>query len=147
MIGGVCGGVAEYFDLDPVLVRIVAVLMFFAHGFGLLAYVIAWIIMPMGEEGIEETSGSFRPAAERSESPMWHSLLPGLALIVFGAFLLMREYFYWFDFGAFWPLLLIVIGVGLILYNGTRRRGSDPYAAHDQNGDTQTINGENGGGI
>ncbi len=43
---GVCGGLGEYYDVDPTLIRIITVILFFAHGIGLLAYIIAWIAMP-----------------------------------------------------------------------------------------------------
>ncbi|MFH1126795.1 MAG: PspC domain-containing protein [archaeon] len=46
MIAGVCGGIAEYFDIDPTLVRLAWILVTFAGGAGLLAYLIAWIIVP-----------------------------------------------------------------------------------------------------
>ncbi|MFW5790198.1 MAG: PspC domain-containing protein [Bacillota bacterium] len=46
IVGGVCGGVAEYFKVDPVLIRIIFILLFFGAGTGLLAYLIAWIIVP-----------------------------------------------------------------------------------------------------
>ncbi len=46
IVGGVCGGIAEYFKVDPVLVRIVFIILFFGAGSGLLAYFIAWIIVP-----------------------------------------------------------------------------------------------------
>lgn len=47
-IAGVCGGVAEYFGIDLTLVRLGWILFTFAGGSGILAYVIAWIIMPDG---------------------------------------------------------------------------------------------------
>jgi phage shock protein C len=49
-IAGVCGGIGEYFGIDPILVRvafIVAALM----GFGILLYVALWIALPKGEPG------------------------------------------------------------------------------------------------
>ena len=46
MIGGVCSGIAECFDLDPTLVRIGWLIAFFCAGTGLLAYFIAMAIMP-----------------------------------------------------------------------------------------------------
>jgi phage shock protein C len=45
-IGGVCGGLGEYLGIDPTLVRLALVLLFFLGGTGLLAYLIAWIIIP-----------------------------------------------------------------------------------------------------
>ena len=46
MIGGVCAGIADYLGLDPTIVRIVWGLMLFFAGFGILLYLILWIIMP-----------------------------------------------------------------------------------------------------
>lgn len=45
-VGGVCGGIAEYFGFDPTLVRLGAVILMFVWGAGLLAYVVAWAIIP-----------------------------------------------------------------------------------------------------
>ena len=47
MICGVCGGIAEYINIDPTIVRLLWVVFSFAGGFGLLAYIIAAIIMPI----------------------------------------------------------------------------------------------------
>ncbi len=49
MIAGVCGGIAEYLNLDPTLVRLIFVAISLLGGSGLLAYIIAAIIMPEEE--------------------------------------------------------------------------------------------------
>ncbi|MEI6681177.1 MAG: PspC domain-containing protein [Bacteroidota bacterium] len=46
VIGGVCGGLGNYFNLDPVIIRVATVALFFAGFIGLLGYIIAWIIVP-----------------------------------------------------------------------------------------------------
>ena len=46
MIAGVCGGIAEYFDVDPTIVRLIAVVLILGWGSGLLAYLIAVLIIP-----------------------------------------------------------------------------------------------------
>ena len=46
MVCGVCGGIAEYFDLDPTLIRLAWALVCFLGGSGILAYIIAAIIIP-----------------------------------------------------------------------------------------------------
>ncbi len=46
MIAGVCGGIANYLDVDPTLARLAAVLLLFA-GVGVPTYVVAWIITPL----------------------------------------------------------------------------------------------------
>ena len=51
MIGGVRAGLAEYLDIDPTIVRIVWVLMVLFAGFGILLYIILWLIMPKQQIG------------------------------------------------------------------------------------------------
>ena len=45
-IAGVCGGIANYFDIDPLIVRVIWAVLVFGYGIGLFAYLIAWLIMP-----------------------------------------------------------------------------------------------------
>ena len=47
MIGGVCGGIAEYLDVDPTIVRLVWVALTVMAGAGVLLYAILWVIMPL----------------------------------------------------------------------------------------------------
>ena len=47
MIAGVCGGLANYFDIDPTIIRILFVVIAFAGGASLLAYLIMWVIVPL----------------------------------------------------------------------------------------------------
>ena len=49
ILGGVCGGIAEKYDLDPSFVRLAAVLLVIGQ-VGILGYVIAWIIIPTESE-------------------------------------------------------------------------------------------------
>jgi phage shock protein PspC (stress-responsive transcriptional regulator) len=57
MIAGVCGGLAEYFGIDAVIVRVIAVALVFAGGAGLLAYVAAWLLVPDRDAGPAERPG------------------------------------------------------------------------------------------
>ena len=45
-IAGVCSGIGEYFDVDPVLIRLIWIVFAFAAGGGIVAYLIAWVIIP-----------------------------------------------------------------------------------------------------
>ncbi|HAI52369.1 MAG: PspC domain-containing protein [Limnochordia bacterium] len=45
-IGGVCGGIAEYFNIDPTIVRLIWAILAIVYGTGILAYIVAWIIIP-----------------------------------------------------------------------------------------------------
>ena len=50
MLAGVCGGIAEYFEVDPTLVRLGAVVLTMACGSGILAYIVAAIIIPLKDD-------------------------------------------------------------------------------------------------
>lgn len=47
MIGGVCAGLGEYLDIDPTVIRLVFVLLFFAGFSGGLIYLVMWLIVPI----------------------------------------------------------------------------------------------------
>lgn len=60
-IAGVCGGLAEYFDLDPTLVRVLWLLLIFFAGTGVLAYLILWIALPLASARIAANSVTVTP--------------------------------------------------------------------------------------
>lgn len=45
-IAGVCGGIAEYFKIDPTIIRLIWAIAVLVYGTGLLAYLICWIVIP-----------------------------------------------------------------------------------------------------
>ena len=49
VIAGICGGLGEYFNIDPVILRVVWALSALALGVGLLLYLICWILIPVGK--------------------------------------------------------------------------------------------------
>jgi len=128
MIGGVCGGIAEYFDIDPVLVRIIAVLTIFANGIGIIAYIIAWIIIPQNPEQVsEKEEGRLRKKAEEtiqnigeqirenSDNNRKHSrVVGGLILLGLGVLFLINNFLPHFNFGRFWPLILVIVGLAIL---------------------------------
>jgi len=46
MLAGVCGGIGEYLEVDPTLIRVVTVLLALAGGPGIIAYIVLWIVVP-----------------------------------------------------------------------------------------------------
>ena len=46
ILAGVCGGIGEYFNVDPTIVRLLGLLISITGGAGVIAYIIAWIIIP-----------------------------------------------------------------------------------------------------
>ena len=110
VIAGVGGGLGEYFDIDPVLIRIGFVVLVFLHGFGLLAYIVAWIAMPR----VPADQVVVEPVSKREPSPI-RKYLPGITLVLIGLVFLLERTFYWFEWRYLWPVLIIVAGLALIL--------------------------------
>lgn len=122
MIGGVCGGLAEYINIDANILRIIWVAAFFFGGFGLLAYILGWIIIP---ENPDPHTGKKRT----EDNPHNTAMLWGIILIIIGAFFLFeqldwfdyypfhfrwlwRPYWFWnFRFDLLLPLAIILIGI------------------------------------
>ncbi len=115
-IAGVCGGLGDYFNIDPTLLRIIAVLLIFADGVGILAYIIAWIVMPKRPFDLVEEE-----AAAKATPIKWNTQWPGVILVVVGGLLLVHNLFWWFDFhDLFWPGVLVAIGL-LLIFGASRK--------------------------
>jgi phage shock protein C len=137
VIGGVAAGLAEYFSLDPVLIRLLFVIFALFGGGGVLVYIIFWIVIPDKPSNLNQTqnqpvmettqnpqegnSYSSRPADPevKKDAPVVKktkgSLIGGLVLITVGGIFLADEFFPGVNFGDLWPLILIVIGAGLLI--------------------------------
>lgn len=50
ILGGVCGGLGDYLDIDPNILRIIWVLFCLVYGLGIIAYLVAWLILPAESE-------------------------------------------------------------------------------------------------
>jgi phage shock protein C len=135
VVAGVCGGIAEYFDVDPVIIRIAAVLLFLTKGIGLLAYIIAVIIIPKDTALSNQAQSSAAPVS--ATTSRWGQVLPGVILIVIGGVLLVKELFWWYDWRITCALILMLSGVALIFWrsgSGFRSGGSstsDPMQPHN----------------
>ena len=117
-LGGVCGGIGDYFGVDPTIVCIAFILFaVFSAGFGaVLLYGVLWAIMPEADPDAPPA-----PPADPANRPM----LLGIALVVLGAALLFQRLpmFWWMTWGMgslSWPLLLVA--GGLIILITARRR-------------------------
>lgn len=135
VIGGVCGGLGEYFDVDPVLVRIITVILAFGPGVGVLAYIIAWIIIPERALGVQPVKSEGTPTS-------WSKYLPGLILMGIGALLLVRDHWFWFGWDELWPVALIAIGIALIAKRGKSTNGIQENTVENPNSTLHTNNGE-----
>lgn len=115
-LGGVCGGLGQYFGIDPVIVRLAFVLLL-TTGIGVLAYLVLWIVVPERPAGEVETLASSRWAGHDSHEVLaWVLVFLGLVLLL-GNLQLLR----WIDWSIVWPVLLIAIGAALLARQSTAR--------------------------
>ena len=119
-LGGVCGGLAEYFGVDPTLVRVGFVLLAIlsAGGGALLAYAVLRVIMPPPEAGAADVSTGRAPNSNAA-------LVLGIVIVAIGVSMAVHglEMFWWMTTSLFrfgWPAVLIAAGVLIIL--AARRR-------------------------
>jgi phage shock protein PspC (stress-responsive transcriptional regulator) len=144
MLFGVAGGMAEWMDLDPAIVRLVWALLILAGGVGLLLYIVAAIVIPEAPYGMAAPAapaGTGTPAeAAAAEQSRWEArqarraarranpgnagMIFGLVLVIAGAWFLIERYVPAFDTSWFIPGVLIVVGVALVLGAMGRSRDS-----------------------
>lgn len=112
MIAGVCGGLAAYLGVDPVLVRLAFVILLLASGVGLGIYAILWLVMPSASRNdpeirIMNSDVADDPSVYKTRfSP---AATVGIVLILLGAFLTLAQWGH--APGYIWPVILI--GAGL----------------------------------
>ncbi len=137
IIAGVCGGIGEYVGIDPVIIRIITVILFFWGGSGIIAYIIAMIIIPLNPGSVDEDKNKITKAVSKGDKKEVvkaggdsGALLIGIVLVVVGGIFLMRnlpffnEYYWWFRHQIghiFWPSVLIALGAFMII-RGTKKK-------------------------
>ena len=112
VIGGVCGGLAQYLQVDPVLLRIAAVALALSGGAGVVAYIVAWILIP-------EATGPEPAPSERVENRHGLAVAAGAALVAVGGLLLLNQVVPWFNAAIVWPIMVVIVGA-LILISARR---------------------------
>lgn len=145
ILGGVAGGVADYFDMDPSIVRIVwAVLALVTGGIFLVLYIVMWIVVPEGPSAAtvaQTAAGAATPAEPGSEAaatgtapvtdasaPTWEvqeqrirrggaggAVIFGLILIGLGVWFLIDRYIPAINGDLLWPVALVVLGIVLLV--------------------------------
>jgi len=140
MIGGVAGGLAEYFGIDSTLVRVLFIVIVFLGGGGIIAYIILWIVVPQKPYELpkynfnqppSDSGGGSNFSTDQNKSDSFSmsnneaaGSLPqvngkqfwvAIVLIVIGGLLLLDNIFPRFNFDIYWPVILIGIGMGLLL--------------------------------
>jgi phage shock protein C len=141
MVAGVAGGLAEYFDQDPVVVRLLWVAAaILTGGLAIPAYIVMMLVMPKeghvsnyqspappGETATPGVPGDPAPGPSAAP-PFWYDpdrthrrqRSAGVVLIALGLIFLAAQsgLFWWINFRYMWPLILIAVGVGILLRQG-----------------------------
>ena len=147
MLAGVASGMAEYFEVDPTLIRVLWLISIFFGGLGLVAYIVLAIIMPNEPDPalvVDPASAASADPASAANPALsgWHAAaathrhvtrdngrivtFAGIALILFGALALIGVYLPDLaDGGRFlWPAF--ILGIGVLLVAGAVRRDTTP---------------------
>jgi phage shock protein C len=126
MITGVCGGLGEYFGIDPTIVRLVWAISIFAWGSGILLYLAALLIVSVNP--------SQQPSSTRSGSP---NVFVGGFLVLLGVVLLLHNlcvfpFFDWYGWRFFFSWRILVAGLLILL-------GAALVYAHFQRGEPARV--------
>lgn len=126
ILGGVCGGLAEYFEIDPTIVRLIFALITIFGGSGVVLYIILWVLIPSKsyvdsetDENIKRNTDEIRAKARNFRQNFKHSEnrdgkhFIGIFIILLGI-LFVFDNLGFFNFHLFWPLILIFLGIALI---------------------------------
>ncbi len=113
VLGGVCDGLADYFEVDVTLVRVIFLVLGLFGGSGILIYLILWLVVPKKDGVIEkektiakETKGEVKSKKVRSGSFL------GIILMILGILLLAERMFqFMIRWDYVWPIMLIGLGV------------------------------------
>ena len=138
MVGGVCTGLGEYFNVDPVIIRIVFIVLAIQGGVGFIAYIVLWMVVPYQapasapaaaqaigndeEESVTAADPSPVPIPKRSNEK--RNLYGGAILVALGLLFLLDNFLPSFGIEDFWPLILLAIG-GSMLYNSYPRNSEE----------------------
>ena len=123
VIGGVCAGLAQYFGVDPVLVRLIFAALALVQGVGVIAYLIIWLVVPAesnrdlsGEEAIRANMADMRVRADQLVGRLGEgqqgTIFIAILLITLGAIFLLGQFV---PMHILWPLVLIALG-GYLLF-------------------------------
>jgi phage shock protein C len=127
MVGGVCGGLGTFLNIDPIFIRLLFVLLLFGSDFGFLLYLVLWIVIPeegkaygFKEDSLGEKVRSIGDDIQQAvtQPHPQAGLIMGVGLIVIGGFLFLDRlnlsWMNWVDLDILWPILLIIGGVVLL---------------------------------
>ena len=139
LVGGVCAGLGVYFGLDPLILRILFVILALVNGIGMAIYLLMWLLVPRAQreyEGqeeivrsnVEEMRGRARELGQEAREALEHTrssgtrsgnrmLMGGAVLVGAGLLVLLQNLGLLWSFGKLWPIVIIAVGAMILLNN------------------------------
>jgi signal transduction histidine kinase len=106
VVAGVCGGIGAHLGVDPMVVRLAAVVLTLANGLGMVAYLAAWAVFPeAGHDGAVDGRPARRQTSERAIA---------FGLLTLGVLLLVREVGLVLPSGLVWSITVSAIGFSVV---------------------------------
>lgn len=129
IIGGVCGGFAEYLEIDATIVRIVWTILAFLNGIGIIAYIAALILIPANPNSnymqkqdavIDRVKNSVNHMVDKVSQTNTVSVknpyqIIGLILLIVGVLVLIRNITPSIPWKIIWPIILIILGAAVLI--------------------------------
>ena len=112
IIGGVAAGIAAHLGVDPLVVRLAFVLLSLALGFGIVVYLLTWLLAPLAAAEATEPTRPRRPVRPTLNQAF------GAALVLAGILLVLLVSGFWFGDALAWPVLLAAIGFVILWARG-----------------------------
>jgi phage shock protein PspC (stress-responsive transcriptional regulator) len=106
VVGGICGGLGDYFAIDPVWFRVGFVVLTLAGGSGILIYLLMWLIVPPAPDG-------YTPS-EAGRGSVTGAAVLGVVLMIVGSIALVNTVAPWLG-QYIWPIVLVLGGLALLL--------------------------------
>ncbi len=125
VFAGVAGGLAEYFEVDPVFIRLIFILLTFLSGIGIIGYIACIFLIPkeslVAATGNTEAKVSVDRAQEESDEKAGNKRkVIGTILIALGGLILLGNFIPNLDFDEIGPVLMILLG-GWLIYSSVEK--------------------------
>lgn len=140
MIGGVCSGIGEYFQIDPVIARAIFIIMTIPYGIGFFAYIILWIIVPERSKiFLDDTHTIYREniddqaddSIENNDTGSKKMIL-GIFLVAIGILFFLDNFLPTLEWSYIAPLSLILFGAWIIYRQANSRTKQRSFGEHHE---------------
>ena len=131
VIGGVCSGLADYFNLDVALLRVLFVIALLFASFGFWLYVILWMVLPerqlttdFGQQKTDFGQRTTDKGQSVEENKKLTSIVSGVIIILIGLVFLINNFIPINWIRKLWPLILVVVGI-VMIYKASMKGGDN----------------------